>query len=175
MERTPRYKFDEVWRSAMAFLSEESAKSLENAIVAYQKSDVMPAAGALEPAAMGLFIIIKDRIDCRKARNAKARAARLAWKKRAAVVAGIAGKRRREVARKNIRTAVDNRLKTADIPLVEHDVPRNPSPKYDSPAAGTVAADGNAPTDAPRLSRFERRIIDRCMGKPRRQWKPVSK
>ena len=72
MERTPRYKFDEVWRSAMTFLSEESATSLENAIVAYQKSDIMPPAGALEPSAMGLFIIIKDRIDCRKARNAKA-------------------------------------------------------------------------------------------------------
>ena len=175
MERTQRYKFDEVWRSAMAFLSEESAKSLENAIVAYQKSDIMPPAGALEPAAMGLFIIIRDRIDCRKARNAKARAARLAGKKRAAVVARVAGERRREVARKNSATAVGNRVKTTDVPLGRHDALSNQSLGNDSHVVGAVAADGNAPTDAPRLSRFERRIIDRCMGKPRRQWKPVSK
>lgn len=68
-----RYKFDEVWRDALSFLPSESAAVLECAIREYQSGDVVPSESDLDAAAYGMFILIKNRIDERKKRNARAR------------------------------------------------------------------------------------------------------
>ena len=72
-------RFDTQWTEAISLMGEEPLRLLTDAVLRYQKHDILPE--GLAPELMAVFMLIKSVVDRRKRVNARARERRLARRK----------------------------------------------------------------------------------------------